>query len=250
MTAKAPVKRGRPKGTGSQRIYEVIRQRILRLELLPGANIDEMAVAAEFKVSRTPVREALIRLETDGLVNILPNRGARVSPLDFTEIPELLEALELCLRVTTRWAAVRRTAPDLDAMRAHCKTWAQCARERDFVGMSEANNRFHMAIAEASHNRHLINLYRGLQPGFLRTSLALLSTAAVQERDYQKYYKRVDDEHAHLIDLIAAGDVEAADESATEHASLMRERTARYMQSRIEAVPLDNLRARPMLAKK
>lgn len=247
MTTKVPSKRGRPKGTGSQRIYDVLRQRILHLTLLPGADIDEMVLVEEFKVSRTPVREALIRLATDGLVNILPNRGARVSPLDFTEIPELLEALELCLRVTARWAAVRRTPTDLHAMREHCNEWAQRAKQKDVIGMSEANNRLHMAIAEASHNRHLISMYRGLQPAFLRTSLALLSSAAAQDRHYQRYYKEVDDEHNRLIEVIEAGDVDAADNEAIKHSNLMRERTAQYMQSRLRPVPLHNLKALPLV---
>ena len=245
---KAAFKRGRPKSTSSQRIYEVIRQRILRLELLPGANIDEIALVEEFGVSRTPVREALIRLSTDGLVQILPNIGAHVSPLDFTEIPELMEALELCMRATTRWAAVRRSQTDLDAMRAHCAEWLKCSREKDFVGMSEANNRFHLAIAEASRNRHLAGMYKSLQPGFLRTSLTLLSTSMSQERDYQKYNKRVDDEHIHLINLIASGDVEGADGAAIQHATLMRERLARHIQvATASNVPLDNLKASPMV---
>ncbi len=244
MTLRVPLRRGRPKGTGSQQVYEIVRRRILRLQVRPGVSIDEMALTKEFKLSRTPVREALIRLETDGLVEILPNRGARVRPLDLTEIPELFEALELCLRVTTRWAAARRTDADLEAMRAHAASWARCLSQRDFIGMSEANNHFHMAIAEASHNRYLVNLYRALQPGFLRTSLALLSTADVQERDSQRYYKRVNDEHARLIGLIAAGDVEGADAMATEHGGLMRERTAKYMQSRRDTVPLDDPKVR------
>jgi len=59
---------GRPKGSGSQRVYDAFREQILTLCLKPGAIIDELAVVNVFGVSRTPVREALIRLESDGLV--------------------------------------------------------------------------------------------------------------------------------------------------------------------------------------
>src|SRR5258705_1329447 len=110
---------GRPKGTGSQRVYEVIRARILSLDMPPGSAIDENALVAEFGLSRTPVREALIRLETDGFVSLQPNRGASVSPLDIEEIPELLEAMELCLRATSRWSALRRTDSDLADIQRH-----------------------------------------------------------------------------------------------------------------------------------
>jgi DNA-binding GntR family transcriptional regulator len=225
---------GRPKGTGSQRIYEAIRQRILRLDLPPGMNVDEIAIGQEFGVSRTPVREALIRLAGDGLVQILPNRGARVSPLDLTETPEMLEALDLCLRVTTRWAALRRTAEDVEAMRTHCKAWIKAARRKDVFGMSEANNHL--------RNRHLVAMYRALQPGFLRLSLTLLSVAITHERDHDAYYRRLDDEHRNITDLIARGDVEAADAATRQHIGLMRERTMKYMQNNLAAsMPYDRL---------
>jgi DNA-binding GntR family transcriptional regulator len=237
---------GRPKGTGSQRAYETLRRRILRLELPPGADIDEKALVQELRISRTPVREALIRLSTDGLVHVQPNRGARVSPLDIHEIPELLEALELCMRLTTRWAALRRSADDLAAMRVHCQSWAKAAKALDFHGMSEANNRFHMAIAQASGNRHLAGMYRGLLPGFLRLTHALLSAAPMQSKQYRAYFNRVDAEHRRIIDVVASGDAEAADALGREHADLMRERVAGYFNSPIaRATPLADPPPRP-----
>ena len=227
---------GRPKGTGSQRAYETLRRRILRLELPPGADIDEKALVQELRISRTPVREALIRLSTDGLVHVQPNRGARVSPLDIHEIPELLEALELCMRLTTRWAALRRHESDLAAMRTHCQAWAKAAKALDFHGMSEANNRFHMAIAQASGNRHLASMYRGLLPGFLRLTHTLLSAAPMQSRAYRAYFDRVDAEHRSIIEVIASGDAEAADAIGRAHADLMRERVSSFINSSIARV--------------
>jgi DNA-binding GntR family transcriptional regulator len=176
---------GRPKGTGSQRIYEVLRERILALEMSPGSGIDESALVGEFGVSRTPVREALIRLSTDGLVTLLPNRGASVSPLDIDEIPELLEAMELCLRVTSRWAAIRRTDVDLVAMRDQQTALAKASQRDDYVAMSEANSAFHLAIARSARNRHFIKLYRGLLPQYHRLSLSLLSSAKTWTSQYK-----------------------------------------------------------------
>jgi DNA-binding GntR family transcriptional regulator len=230
---------GRPKGTGSQQAYDTLRRRILRPELPPGADVDENALVRELGISRTPVREALIRLSTDGLVRLHPNRGARVSPLDINEIPELLEALELCMRITTRWAAVRRRDTDLTAMRMHCEAWSKAARAMDFHGMSEANSRFHLAIAEASGNRHLASMYRALVPGFLRLTYALLSAAPLQGKAFRTYFNRVDQEHHRIVEIIAKGNAAAADEIGSQHASLMRERVAAYVNSSmVQATPL------------
>ena len=69
-------------GIGSEMVYRNLRREILRLELVPGSELDEAGVAARYRVSRTPVREALIRLTAEGLVQATKGRGARVAALD------------------------------------------------------------------------------------------------------------------------------------------------------------------------
>ena len=107
-------KRGRPRGTGTDTVYQSIRAQILNLTLKPGSDLDENQLVRQFKMSRTPVREALIRLSSEGLIKLMPNIGARVASLTANEVPQLLEALELAQRATTRWAAVRRRPDDLE----------------------------------------------------------------------------------------------------------------------------------------
>ena len=84
----------RPKGSGSRWAYETIRNRILSLELAPGAGLDEQELIASLGVSRTPIREALIQLSAEGLVEMLPNRGARVAKIDLPGVREFFEALD------------------------------------------------------------------------------------------------------------------------------------------------------------
>src|SRR3712207_4492261 len=82
---------GRPRGTGAERVYATLRARILSLDLRPGEEIDGSQTAVDHQVSRTLVREAFLRLEAEGLVQLLPNRSARVSYLELSEIKDLLE---------------------------------------------------------------------------------------------------------------------------------------------------------------
>jgi DNA-binding GntR family transcriptional regulator len=220
---------GRPKGTGSQRIYEVARQRILSMDMAPGSSIDENALVAEFGVSRTPVREALIKLSTDGLVTLSPNRGASVSSLDINEIPDLLEAMELCMRVTSRWAATRRTDEDLAAMRRQQALLADASRRDDFLGMSEANSAFHLAIAQSARNRHMIRLYQGLLPQYHRLTLSLLSSAKNWAPHHKTYFSEIYDEHEGLIAAIQSADSEEADKLAQAHARLIGRRLEAYI---------------------
>jgi DNA-binding GntR family transcriptional regulator len=235
---------GRPKGTGSQRVYEALRSRILTFEMAPGAVVDENSLVSEFGVSRTPVREALISLAKDGYIALLPNRGATVSPLDIEEIPELLESLELCLRVTTRWAALRRSADDIVAIRKYHQQWHDAARRDDYPAMSEANNSFHLAIARAAGNRHITKLYQGILPQYYRLSLAMLIRAKVTFTvgKYKNSFAEVDEDHEQLVRSIEQQDAELADKLAQHHAKLIGQRLVAYIQSFSEAdLPLGGL---------
>src|SRR5688572_6773470 len=98
-----PVKRS--KGAGAEHAYQELRERILSLSLAPGADLEESVLVATLGMSRTPVREAIIRLASDGLVTLTPNRGARVAPISLDEIRAFFEALDLCQRAVTRLAA-------------------------------------------------------------------------------------------------------------------------------------------------
>ena len=101
----APVRPAR--GAGVQTVYEQLRKAIVDLELPPGSPLDEVRLSTQFAMSRTPIREALVRLAADGLVMTLPNRNTIVSPIDFENLPVYFEALSLMYRVTTRTAASR-----------------------------------------------------------------------------------------------------------------------------------------------
>jgi DNA-binding GntR family transcriptional regulator len=222
---------GRPKGTGSQTIYEVVRRRILSLEMPPASGIDETALVGEFGISRTPVREALIRLATDGYVTLLPNRGASVSPLDIKEIPELLEAMELCLRVTSRWAAIRRTEADLKSMWDQQAVLDEASANDDYFAMSEANSGLHRAIAIAAGNRHMTSLYESLLPQYHRLTLSLLSTASRWTEHYKNYFADLHEEHQGLIEAIEKRDSDGAETRAQKHARQIGVRLEAYIWS-------------------
>ena len=106
-TKSSPV---RTRGRGVQTVYDQLRQSILELTLPPGSPLDEVSLSTQFHMSRTPVREALVRLSAEGLVVTLPNRSTIVAPIDFTQLPLYFEALTLMYRVTTRLAASGRKA--------------------------------------------------------------------------------------------------------------------------------------------
>ena len=208
----APDPGPRQRGQGSQIVYERLRRSILELTLQPGSPLDEVSLSEQFEMSRTPIREALVRLVAEGLVTTLPNRNTIVSPIDFVAMPTYFEALTLMYRVTTRAAAVHHRPDHLAPIAAHQAAFAAAVDRRDALAMIGANRDFHVAIAEAGGNAYFTGFFtRLLDEG---------------RRILRLYYSSFDDrlprqyvvEHEEIVSAIAARDAELCDRLATAHA--------------------------------
>lgn len=214
---KKSVKRGAPaaqrvRGSGVRTVYETLRKSILELELEPGSPLDEVQLAEHFDLSRTPIREAIVRLVAEGLVETLPNRSTIVARIDFMRLPIYFEALSLMHRVTARLAAVNRRQEDLVRIGALEQAFAEAVSQQDALAMISSNREFHVAIAEAGGNHFFTGLFsRLLDEG---------------RRILRIYYSSFDDklplqyveEHRQIVRAITLGHAELADELAAAHA--------------------------------
>ena len=216
------------RGRGADFAFREVRDRILDLRLAPGDPLDEQSLANEFGVSRTPVREALTQLASIGLVEISPNRGARVSPLELTEAPELLEALELFQRATTRWAAARRSQANLVAIERAHEAFSEAVQAGNKEIMGRANYDFHTAISEAAGNRYLT-----VSAGTVELKTARLVHVAYNSvrsvPDMQSYYDLVVEHHGGMLEAIRERDGEEADRLARLHIDLFRSRLLAFI---------------------
>lgn len=219
--------RGRPKGTGAQMVYAGIRSDILHLRLAPGANLEEASLEKRFGVSRTPVREALIRLASDGLITLLPNRGAQVTQIDISEVPQFFEVMDVCQRMVLRLSAHRRTEDQLDELRDLNKAFAEAAEEDDVVAMSEINHDFHLVTARACGNKYVRAQYEALLSVGLRLARSAFGTAIEQPESEDGYFGDVVDQHAAMIDALLQRDAEAAESLGRQHTDLFRQRILR-----------------------
>lgn len=202
----------RKRGSGARLVYDVLRDEIIELSLPPGSPIDENQLAERFAMSRTPIREALVRLAGDGLVTTLPNRSTVVSNIDFLALPAFFDAITLMYRVTTRQAALHRSEDDLAVIRQHEADFAHAVAAQDALAMIAANRDLHAAIAEAGRNPYYLALFnRLLDEGRRILRLYYLS---FDDRLPQEYVT----EHKDMIAAIAARDVAAADRLAAAHA--------------------------------
>src|SRR5215472_13088025 len=107
----------RTRGTGAVYVYDSLKAQILDLELKPGTLLDETLVSRQFGVSRSPVREALIRLSAEGLVQNFRNRTAIVAQFDIASLPAYFDAMQLLYRLSARLAAQNPNLPRLEQLK-------------------------------------------------------------------------------------------------------------------------------------
>jgi DNA-binding GntR family transcriptional regulator len=220
----------RRKGTGTLRAYEEIRNQILNLDLEPGKALEEHVLLGTLRVSRTPVREALIRLAAEGLVDLLPNRGARVSEIDLTKLREFFEALDVNQRMATRWAATRRTPEQLKNIDGHRRAFEAAVKTGSVRPMMDTNLDFHAAIGEASGNALVARHYRDLLTFGLRLSrLALVYDGPDPHGRRPQHLKEIISEHRAMVAHLTSGDADGAEGVARNHTGMFRRRVSEYL---------------------
>lgn len=203
----------RARGSGVRTVYETLRRSILELELKPGSPLDEVRLAEQFNMSRTPIREAIVRLVAEGLVETLPNRNTIVATIDFTRLPVYFEALTLMHRVTTRLAAVNRRPHDLARIVAFEQAFAEAVTRQDALAMMSSNREFHVAIAEAGGNHFFTGLFSRLLDEGRR--ILRLYYSSFGDNLPIKYVE----EHEHIVRAITVGNAQLADDLAAAHAA-------------------------------
>jgi DNA-binding GntR family transcriptional regulator len=167
-TAGAPNRMPRP--TGAQRLYAALRHAIVVLDIEPGSALEEERLCRHYKVSRTPLREALIRLASEGLVELAPNRGATVAALQFVDVVDHYEAMDVMQPVIWHFAAMRRTDADLEAIGRNLAAFRAAIAHEDAEGIIQSNYDVHGAVAAACHNRSLEKAYRNMLVDKLRVA--------------------------------------------------------------------------------
>jgi len=146
-----------PVGTSAERVYDDLREAIIGGEYTPGERLRTEALAERFGTSRTPVREALVLLEGDGLVELEPRRGAVVRSFDAADLVDLYEVRAILEARAAQLAALRLTREDLDALDATCDRAESMAGSGKIAieTLIASNDEFHRIIVEASGSARL-----------------------------------------------------------------------------------------------
>jgi DNA-binding GntR family transcriptional regulator len=194
-------------------VYEAIRSAIQTGELGRGERVREEEVAEVLGVSRTPVREALRRLQASGLLEISHRRGLSVSIVGRRQVLELFDIREVLEGAAARFAAQHASESEILLLRRLLSE--SLAVEEDPLKTTHLNRVFHHAIYDAAHNRYLLGSL-----GEVYDSMALLgkTTYVIKGRARSAH-----EEHVVIVEAIAARDPEKADQAARMHVAMAKQ---------------------------
>ena len=198
----------RPRGSSAQRAYDFAKWAILNAVYPAGATVTVGALAQEIGLSRTPVREALLRLEAEGLVQMVAGQGAVVSSFSAQEVEDVLEARVLVENFTAAKSFTNRSKFLDELVEIHEESKRR-RRARDTAGFTEADRLFHETIVDGAGNTVLSEVYRSLRERQTLFTSAMVRgrtdrmDEAIREHDQIIERLRDDDEQA-FVDVVNA----------------------------------------------
>lgn len=192
-----------------------LRTMLIEGHIAPGAKLNERELCEQLRVSRTPLREAIKLLAAEGLVDLLPNRGAVAVKLTEADVVNTFELLSMLEAMSGELAAQRITDEELTELRALNYEMMACFARRDLSGYYRINARIHSAINDAAKNPVLTSTYRSI-------NARVQSLRFRTNQDEGKWGAAVA-EHGRMIDALAARDPAAMRQVLIEHLNRKRD---------------------------
>ena len=188
---------------------ELIRDAILDGRLAPGKRLKEEQLAKDLGISRTPVREALLLLQAEGLIESVPNRGAIVRAYSSKELVDMYDLRALLESYAARRAATRVTDEQLAELEESCRRFRERRLAHDVNGLTKENLFFHFTIAQAAGTAKLVELVQAA----IQVPLVSSSFYSYSKRES----RQSEDFHRRILAALRAGDRERAELLMKEH---------------------------------
>lgn len=196
-------------GAISERIFLTLREAIVKGIMKAGERIKEESISELFQVSRTPVREALKKLQAEGLIVNNPGIGLIITELTTEDAINLYVVSEVLQGASARIAAERATKPHILLLEQKCNEIESLIPNKDYIKATELNYHFHMTIAQSSGNKYLTDiLYNVLN----KIKIIRPSTFSTEER-----WSKINEEHRMILMAIKMGDGVTAENVARLH---------------------------------
>ena len=205
----------------SDRAYVSIREAILTLKIRPGQLVAIGDLADQLGISRTPVRDALLRLEKEGLVSINPRRGAYATPISAEDVAEIFELRIVLEGYAARAAAPRLTAEDHAQLRDLLKASEAAFRSGDETRAADLGRQMHDVLVRAVHNRRLVAYLENLDSHYTRLRRFAVTLPGRFERSHEQ--------HKAIVAALERGNGEAAGQIMEEHLASVSDEVLAHM---------------------
>jgi len=190
-------------------VFNTLRQSILTGELKPGERLMEIHLADKLGVSRTPIREAIRKLELEGLVTMIPRRGAEVAQITEKNLKDVLEVRRALDALTVELACERITEEELVKLEEAKENFARCIKTKDANKIAQADVVFHDIILLASRNDRLMQMLANISQQMYRYRLEYVKDDA--------HYDQLIEEHNVIFDAISRRDSKIGSEAIISH---------------------------------
>ena len=196
-------------------VYEELKTQILTGKIAPGTRLMEIDLADNMGVSRTPIREAIRKLEKEGLVVIEPRKGAYASQISTEDMIAILEVRQNMDGLAAHFAAERISSAEIEILKNAFENYNMAVQEGNTKNMIKYDTSFHRIIVDASHNKILVQMIEQLQELVLRFRY-------IYYDDFRRAEK-MPKEHGDIMDAIIRGDGKSARAAADVHIDRLKE---------------------------
>ena len=203
-------------------VFNTLRQAILTGEMKPGERLMEIHLANKLGVSRTPIREAIRKLELEGLVIMIPRRGAEVAQITWKNLKDVLEVRRALDVLAVELACDRMTQEELQELFGACEKFAEATKTKNAREIAQADVALHDLIVVSSRNNRLIQLVNNLAEQMYRYRFEYIKDSSQHERLIQ--------EHNDMYQSILRKDKEFAARAVRKHIDNQEEAIIRQLQ--------------------
>ncbi len=190
-------------------VFNTLRQAILRGELKPGERLMEIQLANKLGVSRTPIREAIRKLELEGLVLMIPRKGAEVAEFTEKSLRDVLEVRRALEELAVELVCEKITDEQIQDLKDAAEEFKESLKDGDITRIAEADVKFHDVIYMATDNQKLIQLLNNLREQMYRYRVEYLKRS--------DFHQQLIDEHEEIIETIESGQKDRAVQVVCQH---------------------------------
>lgn len=217
---REPVPRHRASSLRDQ-AYDEIKHRIITCQLRPGEVLSEAIISEAVGIGRTPVHQALDRLITDGLIEVMPRKGVMVRPLSLDEVLDIIEVRLINEPYCARLAAEHAAPQHIKSLEDNLKRFEIAVKRREIEGLMQLDRDFHNIISRASQNVVLSEMLRNLHDRSLRFWFVSLRAP--------DHHARVLEQHAEIAAAIGRRDADMAEAAMRTHIEAFRTNVTRQI---------------------